>query len=67
MERHSRWERREMTCPEDRGPAKLLLEYRLDRRKQTLNSISCNNQYLKDLGGGDCGWSCWKGIAPKEQ
>ncbi len=66
MERHSRWVRREMTCPEERGHSELLLEYRLERRRQILNSISCNNPYLKDLSGGDCGWSCWKRISPTE-
>ena len=29
-------------------------------------TISCNNPYLKDLSGGDCGWSCWKRISPTE-
>jgi hypothetical protein len=31
-----------------------------------LNSIRCDNMYLKDLSGGDCEWSCWKQISQEE-
>jgi len=45
-------------------PSYLLVEYHMeDDGKETLRSVSCDNPYLRDYGGGDCDWSCWEKIS----
>ena len=63
MENPSRWVKRQVQCPQDTRPSYLLVEYhREDDGKETLRSVSCDNPYLRDYGGGDCEWSCWEKI-----
>jgi hypothetical protein len=56
----SRWEKRDITCPEGKGEGHLLVEWKQKRGKPVIESISCDNASLKDLSGTDCKWSCWK-------
>jgi hypothetical protein len=64
MESGSRWVKRRVQCPQDMRPSYLLVEYRMeDDGKETLRSMSCDNPYLRDYGGGDCEWSCWEKIS----
>lgn len=64
MESQSRWVKREIQCPQDLRPSYLLVEYHMEGDgKETLRSVSCDNPYLRDLGGGDCNWSCWEKIS----
>jgi len=52
-----------MECPEGRGKAALLVEWRVERGEKVLHSISCNNPLLMDYSGGDCQWLCWEKIS----
>ncbi len=67
MRQQSRWVRRFMKCPEGRDESELLLEWRLEKGGEILNSVSCNNLQLMDLSGSDCQWSCWETISRKEK
>ena len=50
---------RHMECPEGRGKALLLVEWRVERGKKVLHSLNCNNPLLMDYSGQDCQWLCW--------
>ena len=64
MDSQSRWVKRQVQCPQDMKPSYLLVEYQMgDDGKETLRSVSCDNPYLRDYGGGDCEWSCWEKLA----
>ena len=60
MEEQSKWVRHRFKCPEGKGESKLFIEWRIEDEREIINSISCDNLYLKDLSGGDCQWSCWE-------
>jgi len=67
MDSPSRWVRREIQCPKDMRASYLLVEYRRgEDGKETLRSVSCDNPYLRDYGGGDCDWSCWEEVSPEK-
>jgi hypothetical protein len=55
-----------MECPEGRGKASLLVEWRVEKGKKVLHSISCNNPLLMDYSGQDCQWLCWDKISRKK-
>ena len=59
MDRPKQWTTCRIDCPEDRGTGGLLLEWTEKEGKPVLTGVHCDNPHLKDLGGGDCGWSCW--------
>jgi hypothetical protein len=63
MRQQSRWAKRLMKCPEGRGESALLVEWRLKKDGEVVNSVSCNNLQLIDLSGRDCQWSCWEKIS----
>jgi len=63
MVKKSRWVKLQIECPEGRGKHELLVELRAESGKEGVNSISCNNLYLRDLSGGDCQWSCWEQVS----
>jgi hypothetical protein len=64
MDSQSRWVKREIQCPQDTRLSYLLVEYHMEEDgKETLRSVSCDNPYLRDLGGGDCNGSCWEKIS----
>ena len=54
---------RKVKCPEDRGIAQLLLEWKIDRGRKVLGSVTCDNFELADYSGSDCQWLCWAKIA----
>ena len=54
---------RQMECPEGRGKATLLAEWRVEKGKKILRSISCNNPRLMDYSGEDCQWLCWDKVS----
>ncbi len=66
MSRKLRWETRRVKCPEVGREAHLFIEWRQEKGKILLNSISCDNPRLRDLDNWDCRWSCWDGIAREE-
>lgn len=54
---------RKVKCPENRGIAQLLLEWKIDRGRKVLCSVTCDNFELADYSGSDCQWLCWAKIA----
>ena len=66
MKQTSRWNIRQMKCPEGKGHAELLLEWKVERGRKTLHSISCNHPQLADYGGVACQWCCLEKISGKK-
>ena len=62
MQQKSRWEKCRVECPEEKMNTELLLEWREEGDKKTLNSVSCKNPKLMNLKPEDCQWSCWEEI-----
>ena len=60
MAKQSRWAKCKIKCPEKMGESELFIEWHIRRKKETLNSISCDNPKLRDLSGNECQWSCWE-------
>ncbi len=67
MSEKSQWTLRHMKCPEEKGKAQLLLEWKVQRGKKVLHSISCDNPQLMEYSGMDCQWLCMKKISPKKK
>jgi hypothetical protein len=64
MKETSKFEKRIIRCPETKKSAYLMVEWRMgEDGKDQVNSISCDNPDLHDLGGGDCRWSCLETIS----
>ena len=58
----TKWKREQITCPEGRGQAELLAEWRVEGEEAALTGMSCQNPQLRDLSGEDCQWSCWERV-----
>ena len=67
MREKSKWAIREMKCPEEKGEAELLVEWKVQKGKKVLHSISCSHPRLTDYSGVDCEWLCLKRISPKKR
>ena len=67
MSEKSKWTIREMKCPEEKGKAELLIEWKVEKGKKVLHSISCDHPQLMDYSGMDCQWLCMKRIAAKKR
>ena len=67
MKQGSKWSIRQMPCPEARGKAELLLEWKVEKGKKVLHSISCDNPQLMDYSGMDCQWYCLEKISGKKK
>ncbi len=66
MQEISQWEKKRIECPETMRPSYLLVEWRMEQDgTEVVNSVSCDNPNLGNLGGGDCTWSCWEKIPRK--
>lgn len=65
MTEESKWEKCQITCPEDKVEAELLVEWRKKDGKLVANSVSCNNSKLMDMKPSDCEWSCWEEVEKK--
>ena len=65
MDEKSKWAIRQMRCPEENREAELLLEWKVQKGKKVLHSISCSHPRLADYSGMDCAWLCLKKISPK--
>lgn len=63
MAKKTSWERRKVSCPEEKRMARLFLEWHEDEGKVVLNSIVCDNPKLRDLDNSECQWSCWEKIS----
>ncbi len=67
MSERSKWTIREMKCPEEKGKAELLIEWKVKKGRKVLHSISCDHPQLMDYSGVDCQWLCMKKIAAKKR
>ena len=67
MAERSKWGTRQMECPEKRGKAELFVEWRVEKGKKFLHSVSCDNLQLRDYSGMNCGWLCLEKISRKKK
>ena len=67
MKETSKWSIRKMECPEVKCRSELLLEWKVEKGKKVLNSISCDNPRLLDYSGKDCQWLCMEKISGKKK
>lgn len=58
----TRWEEKQVRCPEGKHTANLLIEWSQEGGQPVLKGISCDNPRLSDLDNWDCRWSCWEKI-----
>ena len=66
MKKTSHWSLRQMQCPERKVKAELLLEWRTEKGRKVLHSISCDNPELLHYSGADCQWACIGKISGKK-
>jgi hypothetical protein len=66
MKQASKWSVRQMKCPEGKGQAGLLLEWKLEKGRKILCSVSCDNPQLADYSGADCRWCCLEKISGRK-
>ena len=67
MKQTSKWSIRQMECPEVKCKTELLLEWRVEKGKKVLHSISCDNPRLLDYSGEGCQWLCLERVAGKKR
>jgi hypothetical protein len=67
MRQTSKWNVRQMKCPEGKGQAALLLEWKVERGRKILRSASCDNPQLADYSVVDCRWCCLEIISGKKK
>jgi hypothetical protein len=66
MKQASQWSIRKRQCPEGRGKAELLLEWKVEKGRKVLHSISCDNPQLADYSGVECQWCCLEKVSGKK-
>ncbi len=66
MKEKRQWSVREMKCPQEKAAVELLAEWRVQKGKKVLHSISCGHSQLLDYSGADCQWLCLGKITPKK-
>jgi len=59
----SRWEVRQVACPEGERVSSLLLEWRDSPTGAVLQGVQCDYPRLKDLDNWQCSGSCWEQVA----
>lgn len=62
----STWVVRSMPCPEEKRRTELLLEWKVQKGRKVLHSVSCNCPQLVDYSGADCQWLCVEKISRKK-
>ena len=67
MKQTSKWSIRQMECPEVKCKTELLLEWKVEKGKKVLHSISCDNPRLLDYSGEGCQWLCLERVAGKKR
>ena len=67
MKQASQWSIRKRECPDGRGKAELLLEWKVEKGRKALHSISCDSPQLADYSGIDCRWGCLEIISGKKR
>ena len=66
MKSQSRWSVRRMECPEGKGRAGLLLEWKGEKGKKVLHGVTCDHPQLARFGGGECRWVCLEKISGRK-
>jgi hypothetical protein len=64
MAEKTKWVVRTMDCG-GKEKADLLIEWRVQRGKNVLHSVTCNCSQLIDYSGTDCDWHCVEKISRK--
>jgi hypothetical protein len=67
MKQISKWNARQMKCPEGKGQAELLLEWKVEKGKKILCSVSCDNPQLADYSGVECRWCCLEKLSSQKR
>jgi hypothetical protein len=67
MKPTSKWSVRRVQCPEGKGRAGLLIEWKVEKGKKALHSLSCDDPGLHHYGGMDCKWYCLEQISRKKK
>jgi hypothetical protein len=67
MKQTSKWSSRQMKCPEGRGKTELLLEWKVEKGRKIIRSVSCDNPQLSHYSGTDCKWFCLEKISAKKK
>ncbi len=65
MAEKSKWVVRSMHCPGEKKDSELLIEWRVQKGKNVLQSVSCNCSQLIAYSGTDCKWGCLEKISRK--
>jgi hypothetical protein len=63
MGEKSRWVLRRMSCPEERGESRVLLEWQVEKGKKVLKSVTCTHPELVHYSGRDCQWRCLESLS----
>jgi hypothetical protein len=63
MQESRRWSIRRIKCPDEKGVTELLIEWKVQKGKKILQSISCSHPELAYYSGKDCQWPCLKKIS----
>lgn len=63
MAEKSKWVVRSIRCPGEEQPAELLIEWRVKKGKNVLQSVTCNCYQLTYYSGTDCQWGCLEKIS----
>jgi hypothetical protein len=67
MKHTSKWNVRQMECPEGKGLAELLLEWKVEKGKKILCSVSCDSPQLTDYSGVECRWCCLEKLSAQKR
>jgi hypothetical protein len=67
MEGKSQWTVRPLKCPEEDRPVELLIEWKIEKGKKILQSVSCSHPGLADYGGRECRWGCAQKLSGRKK
>ena len=67
MDKPSHWVIRSMKCPGEDRTVDLLVEWKVEKGKKILQSVSCNDPGLVAYSGKDCEWLCLGKISGRER
>lgn len=63
----SQWAIRSLKCPEKDLTVDLLVEWKVERGKKTLQSLCCNHTELAFFSGKECQWVCLQKFSSKKK
>ncbi len=67
MKKPSKFSIRRVQCPEGKGRAGLLIEWKVEKGKKTVHSVSCDNPELHHFGAVECKWYCLERLSVKKK